>query len=113
MLLLTLDLLGIFVFGVSGGLLAVRNQLDIVGVLVLATATGLGGGLLRDVLIGAVPPPARLELCAVTNVELSIAARPKSEMTHWPSSSILVHVSASHHAKAIFLPSCSVAEGSA
>lgn len=58
MLLLTLDLLGIFVFGVSGGLLAVRNQLDIVGVLVLATATGLGGGLLRDVLIGAVPPPA-------------------------------------------------------
>lgn len=58
MLLLTLDLLGIFVFGVSGGLLAVRNQLDIVGVVVLATATGLGGGLLRDVVIGAVPPPA-------------------------------------------------------
>lgn len=58
MLLLTLDLLGIFVFGLSGALLAVRNRLDIVGVVVLAVATGLGGGVIRDVLIDAVPPPA-------------------------------------------------------
>ncbi|WP_435770868.1 trimeric intracellular cation channel family protein [Nocardioides sp. SYSU DS0651] len=58
MLLLTLDLLGIFVFAVSGALLAVRNRLDIVGVVVLAACTGLGGGLIRDVLIGDVPPPA-------------------------------------------------------
>jgi len=43
---------------VSGGLVAVRNRLDIVGVVVLAMATGLGGGIIRDVLIGAVPPPA-------------------------------------------------------
>lgn len=57
-MLLTLDLLGIFVFAVSGGLLAVRNQLDIVGVIVLAMATGLGGGVIRDVIIGSVPPPA-------------------------------------------------------
>ncbi|WP_364513636.1 trimeric intracellular cation channel family protein [Nocardioides sp. LML1-1-1.1] len=57
-MLLTLDLLGIFVFAISGGLVAVRNQLDIVGVVVLAMATGLGGGVIRDVVIGAVPPPA-------------------------------------------------------
>lgn len=57
-MLLTLDLVGIFVFAISGGLVAVRNQLDIVGVVVLATATGLGGGVIRDVVIGAVPPPA-------------------------------------------------------
>lgn len=56
-MLLTLDLVGIFVFAISGGLVAVRNQLDIVGVVVLAMATGLGGGLIRDVLIGDVPPP--------------------------------------------------------
>jgi len=56
--LLTLDLVGIFVFAISGGLVAVRNQLDIVGVVVLAMATGLGGGVIRDVVIGAVPPPA-------------------------------------------------------
>ena len=56
-LLLTLDLVGTFVFAISGGLIAVRNQLDIVGVVVLSTATGIGGGVIRDVLIGAVPPP--------------------------------------------------------
>ena len=56
-MLLTLDLVGIFVFAISGGLVAVRNQLDIVGVVVLAMATGLGGGVIRDVVIGAVPPP--------------------------------------------------------
>ena len=57
-MLLTLDLVGIFVFAISGGLVAVRNQLDIVGVVVLAMATGLGGGVIRDVVFGAVPPPA-------------------------------------------------------
>jgi uncharacterized membrane protein YeiH len=51
-----LDLIGIFVFALSGALLAVRIQFDVVGVLVLAAVTGLGGGIMRDVLIGAVPP---------------------------------------------------------
>lgn len=51
-----LDLLGIFVFAISGALVAVRKDLDLFGVLVLAGATGLGGGFLRDVLIGATPP---------------------------------------------------------
>jgi uncharacterized membrane protein YeiH len=57
-LLLTLELAGIFVFAISGGLVAVRKHLDIFGVLVLAGTTGLGGGFLRDVLIGATPPKA-------------------------------------------------------
>ena len=54
--LTVLDLLGIFVFALSGGLVAVRKGLDLFGVLVLAAITGLGGGFLRDLLIGAVPP---------------------------------------------------------
>jgi uncharacterized membrane protein YeiH len=54
------DLVGIFVFAVSGGLLAVRKELDIFGVLVLAGVTGLGGGFIRDVLVGA-PQPASLQ----------------------------------------------------
>jgi uncharacterized membrane protein YeiH len=57
-LITVLDLLGIFVFAISGGLVAVRKDLDIFGVLVLAGTTGLGGGFLRDVLIGALPPAA-------------------------------------------------------
>lgn len=51
-----LDLIGIFVFALSGALLAVRIQFDIVGVLVLGAVTGLGGGILRDMLIGETPP---------------------------------------------------------
>jgi uncharacterized membrane protein YeiH len=57
-LLLVLELVGIFVFALSGGLVAVRKHLDIFGVIVLAGTTGLGGGFLRDVLIGATPPAA-------------------------------------------------------
>jgi len=56
--LVLLDLLGIFVFAVSGALVGVRKGLDVFGVLVLAGTTGLGGGFLRDVLIGATPPAA-------------------------------------------------------
>ena len=54
--LLALDLVGVFAFGLSGGFAAVRKDFDVLGVVVLAIAAGLGGGILRDVLIGAVPP---------------------------------------------------------
>jgi uncharacterized membrane protein YeiH len=53
---LVLDLIGVFAFALSGGLVAVRKGLDLVGVCVLAWAAGLGGGIIRDLLIGQVPP---------------------------------------------------------
>jgi len=56
--LVVFDLVGIFVFAISGALVAVRKELDVFGVLVLAGTTGLGGGFLRDVLIDATPPAA-------------------------------------------------------
>ena len=54
-LLLWLNLVGTFVFGLSGGLAAVRARLDLFGVLALAAVVGLAGGITRDLLIG-VPP---------------------------------------------------------
>ncbi|WP_240957945.1 trimeric intracellular cation channel family protein [Streptomyces barkulensis] len=57
-----LDLAGIFVFAVSGALLAVRKNFDVVGMALLASVTGLGGGLFRDLVIGAVPPAAFTDL---------------------------------------------------
>jgi len=54
-LLLVLNLVGTFVFGLSGGLAAVRARLDLFGVVVLAVVVGLAGGITRDLLIG-VPP---------------------------------------------------------
>ncbi|MFJ2650504.1 trimeric intracellular cation channel family protein [Streptomyces sp. NPDC087420] len=57
-----LDLAGIFVFAISGALLAVRKNFDVFGMAVLAEITALGGGLLRDLVIGAVPPAAFTDL---------------------------------------------------
>ena len=58
LVLVVLDLVGIFVFAITGALVAVRKDLDVFAVLVLAGVTGLGGGFIRDLLIGAVPPAA-------------------------------------------------------
>lgn len=55
---LVLDLLGTFIFALSGGVAAVRNKLDIFGVLVMSFVAGNTGGIVRDVMIGAVPPMA-------------------------------------------------------
>ena len=57
-LVLTLDLIGTFVFAISGAAAGVKNRLDAFGVIVLAFVAGNAGGVARDVLIGAVPPAA-------------------------------------------------------
>src|SRR6266571_8675610 len=48
--------MGTFAFGLSGAILAVRKQMDLFGVLVLSVATGLGGGIMRDIILGHTPP---------------------------------------------------------
>ena len=53
-----LDLIGTFVFAISGASAAVRQRLDVFGVLVVAFVAGNFGGITRDLLIGAVPPAA-------------------------------------------------------
>jgi uncharacterized membrane protein YeiH len=54
-LLLIVDLAGTFLFGMEGAMTAIRNDLDFFGVLVLAFTTALVGGVIRDLLISAVP----------------------------------------------------------
>ena len=56
--LLVLDLIGTFVFALSGAVAGVRERLDLFGVLVLSFAAASAGGITRDLLIGAVPPAA-------------------------------------------------------
>ena len=56
-LLLVLDLTGTFAFGLNGALTAMRAEnLDLVGVVTLGMVTALGGGIIRDILIGSLPP---------------------------------------------------------
>lgn len=55
--LLALDLMGTFAFALNGALTAVRAaHVDVVGVITLGMVTAVGGGIIRDVLLGAVPP---------------------------------------------------------
>lgn len=55
-LLMVVDFAGTFLFALEGAMTAAANNLDLLGVMVLAFATALGGGIIRDVLIGAIPP---------------------------------------------------------
>jgi uncharacterized membrane protein YeiH len=51
-----LDLFGTMAFAATGALKAIEHRLDIFGVIVLAATTGLAGGIIRDVVLGNVPP---------------------------------------------------------
>ncbi|NOY86617.1 MAG: trimeric intracellular cation channel family protein [Deltaproteobacteria bacterium] len=51
-----LDLLGTAAFAASGALAGVQRKMDLLGVVVLALVTAVGGGTIRDLLLGAVPP---------------------------------------------------------
>lgn len=53
-----LDYLGVFVFSVSGAVVAIRKSMDLVGVVALAITTSLAGGITRDMMIGATPVSA-------------------------------------------------------
>ena len=53
-----LNLVGTFVFAISGALLAIHKRYDIVGMTVLAEITAIGDGVIRDLILGAVPPAA-------------------------------------------------------
>jgi uncharacterized membrane protein YeiH len=57
-LVLGFDLAATFVFGLEGASAAVNANLDVFGVLVLGFVTAVGGGIIRDLLIGDVPPAA-------------------------------------------------------
>ncbi len=54
---LVLDLCGTFVFALSGAMAGVKHKVDLFGVLVVSFAAANVGGITRDLLIGAVPPP--------------------------------------------------------
>lgn len=51
-----LDLVGTFVFAISGAAAGVKHRIDLFGVLVLSIVAATAGGITRDVLIGAIPP---------------------------------------------------------
>lgn len=83
-LLLILNWFGICVFAVTGALVASRKEMDVVGFALLGSVTGIGGGTIRDVLLGVEPvfwvkEPAYLVTCvAVSIVTFFLAHIPQS-----------------------------------
>src|SRR3954471_24170916 len=74
-----LDWLGVIVFAISGALVASRKQMDVVGFALLGTVTGIGGGTLRDLLLGLSPvfwvqKPAYLIVCVVVSGAVFVTA---------------------------------------
>ncbi len=85
-MLLFIDLLGTLAFAFTGAFRAVKHELDWLGVIVLATMTGVGGGMVRDLLLGATPPlalqqPMYIGICILGAV-LTIVAK-KRIAPHW------------------------------
>jgi uncharacterized membrane protein YeiH len=84
LLITTLDLFGVAVFAVTGALVASRKQMDIFGFALLATVTGLGGGSVRDLVLGGAPvfwvrEPLYVGICiAVSAVVFFTAHIPES-----------------------------------
>lgn len=66
MLITTLDLIGTFAFAVTGCFKAIKHELDLLGFLILGLMTGIGGGIVRDIILGV--PPAAL----TTNLYLAV-----------------------------------------
>ena len=74
------DLFGTAVFAITGALCGVHHRLDLLGVVVFGCTVGVGGGILRDTIIGAVPAAALkdltyLVLCIVTSLIVFYIAR--------------------------------------
>ncbi len=79
--LAALSLAGTAVFAVSGALQALRKEMDIVGVSFIAALTGVGGGTVRDILLGATPvgwvrQPIDLVVCTVCAFPVCLLNRP-------------------------------------
>lgn len=77
--IITLDWLGVVVFAITGALAASRNQMDLIGFALLGIVTGIGGGTLRDVLLGIEPifwveRPAYLVVCLCVAVVVFFTA---------------------------------------
>lgn len=74
-----IDLIGVAVFAVTGALVASRKQMDVFGFALLGTVTGLGGGTLRDLLLGVAPvfwvkEPVYVAICVSVSVVVFFTA---------------------------------------
>ena len=87
-LLRLLDLAGTFAFALSGAIAARQRNLDVFGIVVLAFITACGGGIVRDVCLGATPPSGlsdwRYLTTAIVAASVAIGAYPVAQQLNRP-----------------------------
>jgi uncharacterized membrane protein YeiH len=86
LLIQALDLFGTMAFAVTGAFKAIEHESDFVGIIILATITGIAGGVLRDIVFGRIPPiavvnPLYLIITVATGVALFFLYRVLKK--HW------------------------------
>ncbi|OED41979.1 hypothetical protein ACH42_12755 [Endozoicomonas sp. (ex Bugula neritina AB1)] len=88
MLLYNLDLLGTAVFAISGAWLACRKEMDLFGAMVLAFVTAVGGGTIRDVLLGSIPvfwiQDTLYVMIIIAATAFAILVRKLNQKLEWP-----------------------------
>lgn len=57
-MLFALDMIGTVAFGLSGAMTAIKKEMDVLGVIILGMVTAVGGGIMRDLILGNTPPQA-------------------------------------------------------
>ena len=67
------EMIGTVAFAISGAMIAIERKLDLFGVLFLGATTAIGGGIVRDVLLGQVPPRAFLNYVYMLTAVISAA----------------------------------------
>ena len=67
------EMIGTVAFAISGAMIAIERKLDLFGVLFLGATTAIGGGIVRDVLLGQIPPRAFLNYVYMLTAVLSAA----------------------------------------
>ncbi len=79
-MLFVIDLIGTVAFAFSGAMTAIRKEMDMLGVMILGMVTAVGGGIIRDIILGITPPQAFMEPVFALGAVL-INARPKKKGT--------------------------------
>ena len=86
LLIHVLDLFGTMAFAVTGAFKAIEHKSDIVGIIILATITGVTGGVVRDLVLGRIPPLAvsdPLYLVITTATAVAIFFLYRALKKHW------------------------------
>ncbi len=60
-MLFVIDMIGTVAFAFSGAMTAIRKEMDVLGVMILGMVTAVGGGIIRDIVLGITPPQAFME----------------------------------------------------